>query len=972
MLNLVFFDYPFIHIDRFCITLSSFFIMLFFLLSNGAHWYFWEKKYPKKGLSILWSEAKIIWKPKLFLLLGEYMFCFFLYWLQTFTGNPKNTVSIITLAEDYLRYESLIYLLLLFFSLGTFSFHHGKERYLCMFDRVADVCFVISAACLQINRMVPVIWSIFSIIPLFVFSLSLRLWDSIAPSESMSILNIENIHSAGNSSVLTFSPQQTYGQLFESRQKAANQLKKLIVNTDSSAVSICISGEWGIGKTSLINGTIDLLKKSSANSYEIIRINALELDTPQSLKKYTFQQIQRILKSRGTYVGIGSDYQKFLTAATGVILDASLSNLVSAWLNSPQLDYRDEQTSLEYALSGALGPDGRLIIVVDDIERCKSSKALEYLFFIKEIASMRQCISIFLTDHQVLDKIAKDALPNVSSRQFLDKFFNYQIDVIGIQPEEVQPCYENKGPFWDGLSNSLQNPSKIYSIVIARLQQNIEAADLKRSAATPEVVEQRDKELNNCKQLLQQFKKLFSNPRYITRFYASLQLYKETLKKVYNDVNSADKERYFSIIKLDELLLYLVFIEVFFDVEGNILKEEGSLYFDQLSPQKLPLIAALGEDLLFKKSIIADKVSVNDYQQAMRHDFVTQFYQNADQLPEIIKTYTSQKDEYIALLDDAHANIPLDTWNKCIDTIIRGYLASKDTEDSADETERLHKSIKSLFFIAQRHLADKSWTQADVLSFLISRHNIELLASGVPAIKDLWDYCGEFFKPSLEISEQLKTLSSQYAHACLHFFTRLICYMTPLEHLNMSNLREALDAVFTPDETSFEGKIKCFISKLPNPPKVRESENAFDQLDTIIEHFETEMEKAKCLPFPDVQEALLSAKRSSCELRAFNAVINQIMISDEPQESPSDIWDEVDNLSRQITILQDDKQFSHSKLEERVEILFDRIQEEFTSPLTEEQLTTLHCFLTVCYEKMHIDPIKYRNILISYANNSSV
>ena len=129
MLNLVFFDYPFIHIDRFCITLSSFFIMLFFLLSNGAHWYFWEKKYPKKGLSILWSEAKIIWKPKLFLLLGEYMFCFFLYWLQTFTGNPKNTVSIITLAEDYLRYESLIYL----FLLEHFPFTTGKnDTYVCL------------------------------------------------------------------------------------------------------------------------------------------------------------------------------------------------------------------------------------------------------------------------------------------------------------------------------------------------------------------------------------------------------------------------------------------------------------------------------------------------------------------------------------------------------------------------------------------------------------------------------------------------------------------------------------------------------------------------------------------------------------------------------------------------------------------------------------------------------------------------
>lgn len=45
---------------------------------------------------------------------------------------------------------------------------------------------------------------------------------------------------------------------------------------------------------------------------------------------------------------------------------------------------------------------------------------------------------------------------------------------------------------------------------------------------------------------------------------------------------------------------------------------------------------------------------------------------------------------------------------------------------------------------------------------------------------------------------------------------------------------------------------------------------------------------------------------------------------------------------------------------------------EFTSPLTEEQLTKLHCFLTVCYEETHIDPIKYRNILITYAKNSSV
>lgn len=47
--------------------------------------------------------------------------------------QPQNTVSIFTLAEDYLRYESLIYLLLLFFLLEHFPFTTGKnDTYVCL------------------------------------------------------------------------------------------------------------------------------------------------------------------------------------------------------------------------------------------------------------------------------------------------------------------------------------------------------------------------------------------------------------------------------------------------------------------------------------------------------------------------------------------------------------------------------------------------------------------------------------------------------------------------------------------------------------------------------------------------------------------------------------------------------------------------------------------------------------------------
>lgn len=89
MLNLVFFDYPFIHIDRFCITLSSFFIMLFFLLSNGAHWYFWEKSIPKRAYLYFGAKQKLYGSQSYFCCLASTCFAFSYTGFKHLQATPK-------------------------------------------------------------------------------------------------------------------------------------------------------------------------------------------------------------------------------------------------------------------------------------------------------------------------------------------------------------------------------------------------------------------------------------------------------------------------------------------------------------------------------------------------------------------------------------------------------------------------------------------------------------------------------------------------------------------------------------------------------------------------------------------------------------------------------------------------------------------------------------------------------------------
>lgn len=223
----------------------------------------------------------------------------------------------------------------------------------------------------------------------------------------------------------------SYESLFSNRKNQADEIVNIIESDASeSGYSICVTGEWGAGKTSLLNGAYNKAKlNGNLNLYEI-RINALELDDSVSLINYFFKRIEGILKTNGIYTGIASEYKELIASISGTVISESVTNFATKKLNSGNSDYRGNLNKLSELLFNNL-EKSRILIIVDDIERCSSDKAKSYLFLIKEIATMNRCITVFLADI--------DELKNTCNLKeaFFEKFFNHIINLTTVESDEI-------------------------------------------------------------------------------------------------------------------------------------------------------------------------------------------------------------------------------------------------------------------------------------------------------------------------------------------------------------------------------------------------------------------------------------------------------------------------------------------------------------------------------------------------------
>lgn len=276
----------------------------------------------------------------------------------------------------------------------------------------------------------------------------------------------------------------------------ATRLSKLVDALEHGAVAL-FSGEWGIGKSVFVRRWAHQLRK---NNTAVIYIDAFEADYLESPFVALAGELANQLKASGTS---DKTYQKFLSAASKVgkgvaataarigvrvatmgaldladveALADSRSSIADAIADDTEMavetlirehsDRKNEVSELRAALadlveeSGSDETTGRLVVIIDELDRCRPDFALELIELIKHFFSVPNIIFVLVCNSDQLEKsVAQRYGNNVNATEYLRKFYDfridYQLDHNDVDPVKVRAfvhhCHNN---LMTGIPNS--------------------------------------------------------------------------------------------------------------------------------------------------------------------------------------------------------------------------------------------------------------------------------------------------------------------------------------------------------------------------------------------------------------------------------------------------------------------------------------------------------------------------------------
>lgn len=260
----------------------------------------------------------------------------------------------------------------------------------------------------------------------------------------------------------------------------------------STPLTISIQGEWGSGKTSLMNLVVNELKKSSKVKYEIIRIEAWEYfvgNTGNSLERFALSLIDEII-SRNTDNKLTKELQK-VRKCCGIFFSKGISFLgginqldtatiedIKSFMGTNELlsIIKNLRKSLEELVekNNRLHEENTIyVFLIDDLDRIEPEFSVKILELLKNIFYIPQCIFILSVDFEIVIKGLKkryrdylDGSP-FNYRDYFDKLIQLTF-TLPINSYEVEPLFTNiltEYGYWENRELSFDDRSMIRDLL---------------------------------------------------------------------------------------------------------------------------------------------------------------------------------------------------------------------------------------------------------------------------------------------------------------------------------------------------------------------------------------------------------------------------------------------------------------------------------------------------------------------------
>jgi tetratricopeptide (TPR) repeat protein len=237
--------------------------------------------------------------------------------------------------------------------------------------------------------------------------------------------------------------------------KALAKALEEIICSSETPITIGVYGEWGSGKTSLMRMTEDLLKDRDmiktvwfdvwkfhkTHDLRVALINTVlrkikeDESTPQKPK----EKVGKLLK-RVNWLGLGE-------ATLSLFLPLPLQQSKNPLLKNPEEipgktleligDFEDEFRNLtkEY-----VGDKGRLVVFVDDLDRCIPGKAVDVLEAIKSFLNVPQSSFIIGADKKIVEDGILQKYGQESEdwgRNYLDKIIQVPVNLLPLRKDII-------------------------------------------------------------------------------------------------------------------------------------------------------------------------------------------------------------------------------------------------------------------------------------------------------------------------------------------------------------------------------------------------------------------------------------------------------------------------------------------------------------------------------------------------------
>lgn len=234
------------------------------------------------------------------------------------------------------------------------------------------------------------------------------------------------------------SPDMIWSGDYIMRRHAANRLT-FRIKGETEPLVISLNGDWGAGKTFLLERWKEELEVHEG--YRIIYFNAWEddnLDDPLiaiigQLSTFLGEDcVKRVLKCIALPSLKGSLNAICQMSGGGNAVEKTISDIEDAYANTISAKYaaqrniREElQKNLKEMADGIKKKTGKpLIFIIDELDRCRPTFAIELLERVKHIFNIRNIIFVFGINRDQLMKSVESVYGDVDADVYLRRFFD--------------------------------------------------------------------------------------------------------------------------------------------------------------------------------------------------------------------------------------------------------------------------------------------------------------------------------------------------------------------------------------------------------------------------------------------------------------------------------------------------------------------------------------------------------------------